>query len=282
MGIDLNGDGVTANDADDSDAGPNQLQNFPLIGAAVLSGSTLTVSYQVSSSPSHSAYPLAVEFFLADADGQEGQRYLGAEFYPAAGLDSVVLTVSELTVGQRIVAAATDAQGNTSEFSASVTIGSGLLAGGGERAFPARPDTSTAVLLTTDQLRTVYDAALQHWSAAGLSAAQVAALSEVDLVLGDLPAAYLGLATNRRITMDTDAAGYGWYVDPTPDRHDDDVYEGRMDLLTAVMHEMGHLLGLADREHSHELMAESLLPETRLLPSLNEIDQLLASGHWME
>jgi hypothetical protein len=60
--------------------------------------------------------------------GQEGQTYLGGESYPAPGADSVVLTVGGVSAGQRIVATATDAQGNTSEFSASFVITSALQA----------------------------------------------------------------------------------------------------------------------------------------------------------
>ena len=61
----------------------------------------------------------------------------------------------------------------------------------------------------------------------------------------------------KTILIDRDAAGYGWFIDPTP--QDDAEFTplaadvlaarpqtaaaGHADLLTAVMHEMGHVLG---------------------------------------
>ena len=71
----------------------------------------------------------------------------------------------------------------------------------------------------------------------------------------------LGSFTPAHITLDADAAGHGWYLDATP--LDDAEFgngfaatrlqtdptgapAGHYDLLTAVMHEMGHALGLDD------------------------------------
>jgi hypothetical protein len=80
------------------------------------------------------------------------------------------------------------------------------------------------------------------------------------------------------VQIDRDAAGYGWFVDATP-RNDVEftVRPGtrdltarpnspawdRLDLLTAVMHELGHVLG-----HGHDdtgAMAKTLPPGTRRL-----------------
>ena len=53
LSIDLNfGDGPTANDVADTDAGPNDLQNFPVITGAVPSGSTTIVNGFLNSTPS--------------------------------------------------------------------------------------------------------------------------------------------------------------------------------------------------------------------------------------
>jgi len=84
----------------------------------------------------------------------------------------------------------------------------------------------------------------------------------------------LGRVLEDTILIAADAAGYGWFVDTTP--YDDvefsrlneegelvadsasDAY-GDMDLLTVVMHELGHVLGLEDLDpDTHDLMSETL------------------------
>lgn len=78
---------------------------------------------------------------------------------------------------------------------------------------------------------------------------------------------YAGLNTRRAITLDATAAGYGWFVDFSP--QDDAEFttpgdqgeQGRMDRLTVVLHEMGHVLGLEDDDPAafpSDLMATAL------------------------
>lgn len=119
-GIDLNADGGTANDPADADGGPNNLQNFPDLTQASLNGAQLDVTFRVDSDPANSAYPLTVEFFRSDGTGQ-GALFLGSVTYTAAEAQTaqaVTLDGRALTAADRIVATATDSNGNTSEFSA--------------------------------------------------------------------------------------------------------------------------------------------------------------------
>ncbi len=119
QGIDLAG--VGANDGGDGDEGVNRGQNKPEMTSVVAAGSDLTVTYLVDTAPANAAYPLRVEFFLADSNDQEGEIYLG--FLPYALADaqtsvtSTFTAVASVTAGDAIVATATDADGNTSEFS---------------------------------------------------------------------------------------------------------------------------------------------------------------------
>ena len=80
LGIDLEADSVSTNDSGDDDEGANNLQNFPEI--ASVSGDnavTMSIVYSVPSNAINSAYPLMIEFFLADADGEEGRMFVGAD-----------------------------------------------------------------------------------------------------------------------------------------------------------------------------------------------------------
>ena len=129
LGIDLGNDGPTANEADDADIGPNNLQNFPEIASAEI-GATgdLVIEYLVDSAIVTSTYPLLVEFFVADADGEEGQTFIASHVYvTSTAQTSTVANLGGATAlgvagGDNIVATATDADGNTSEFSFPATI----------------------------------------------------------------------------------------------------------------------------------------------------------------
>jgi RHS repeat-associated protein len=151
LGIDLGNTGVTENDPtpnlpcppsqEDCDTGPNNLQNFPELTVAGVVGGTVTVEYAVPSATVSSAYPLRIEFFKADADGQEGRTLLGFDTYTAAEstlIKSVSFpTLAAVAVGDRIVATATDAANNTSEFSAAQSVGLGIDLAAGTVTIPA-------------------------------------------------------------------------------------------------------------------------------------------------
>ena len=137
VGIDLSlnnsypySDGFSENDPGDGDDGPNHMQNFPeSLNMGVDDAGDLLIQYLVDSDAEHSEYPIAVEFFLSDEDG-EGQMFLVDDEYTSEnhelGLKTIVLGPVinyELEMGDYIVATATDANGNTSEFSEVAEIG---------------------------------------------------------------------------------------------------------------------------------------------------------------
>jgi hypothetical protein len=124
-----------------------------------------------------------------------------------------------------------------------------------------------APVLTESQLPALVAEALARWRAAG---AAVDGLAGLPVRVADLPGGTLGLATPGGIWIDLDAAGLGWFVDPTP--ADDSEFRlpgdqgeaGLADLLTVLLHEFGHLLG---HDHADDgLMGEALAPGTRLIP----------------
>ena len=123
-GIDLSNDGVTPNDPDDSDTGPNRLQNYPVL-ISVDPGS-LAVTGGLSSTPTSTFH---IEFFASsscDPSGYgEGNRFLGAIEVTTDGtghFDFVANLSSSAAFGEVITATATNSNNSTSEFSACLSV----------------------------------------------------------------------------------------------------------------------------------------------------------------
>jgi hypothetical protein len=125
IGIDLrsnNAYGITLNDPGDADAGPNGLQNFPVVGAVTYGASTTTVGGSLDSTAS-TVFDLdfySTACLLRPQEIAEGQTYLGSVQVATDGSGhaafSAVLPIA-VPVGSSITATATDPSGNTSEFS---------------------------------------------------------------------------------------------------------------------------------------------------------------------
>jgi CSLREA domain-containing protein len=121
------GAGVTSNDAGDADTGANNLQNFPALTTATSGATSTTIVGTLHSTPSSTGF--RIELFSSsacDVSGHgEGQTYLGyasvdTDSSGNATIDETLSTAVE--VGRFITATATDAYGNTSEFSSCVTV----------------------------------------------------------------------------------------------------------------------------------------------------------------
>lgn len=121
-------------------------------------------------------------------------------------------------------------------------------------------DSSDATYDLTAVPAAVVDAAIRYWANTGLSQQEIGLLRAAEVHLADLSGLQVGAASSAGIILDYNAAGHGWFVDATPDEHSEfdlnsdgsylasegSAAEGRLDLLTVITHEMGHLLGLDD------------------------------------
>lgn len=139
LGVDLNGDGVTANDGAKPAGQPNVLMDFPVFASAGLAAGSLTVAGYVGSAPSQALFANArVEIFKSDNDASgngEGQTYLGFLTADASGNVSGTVSAPGVVTGDKITGTATDGSGNTSEFGPQHTVTSAL--GLVKRAFDA-------------------------------------------------------------------------------------------------------------------------------------------------
>ena len=134
LGIDLHGGAedanfVTANDLGDTDSGPNNLQNFPVINSVSSAAGSTTITGTLNSTANTT---FRIELFANDAADPsgfgEGQTYLGAKVVDSDGSGNATFTLTVPTavpVGQFVSATATDPAGNTSEFSQAVMVTSG-------------------------------------------------------------------------------------------------------------------------------------------------------------
>ncbi|MDP8956994.1 MAG: CSLREA domain-containing protein [Actinomycetota bacterium] len=128
LGIDLGGDGVSQNDPDDGDDGPNLLQNFPVVTAAA----GTTVKGKLVSRPNTD---YRIELFAGDTcdPSGHGEGEVDESFPPRPWEVTTVITDrhgkarfsvdTDIPAGYFVTATATDPSQNTSEFSACLQEG---------------------------------------------------------------------------------------------------------------------------------------------------------------
>jgi CSLREA domain-containing protein len=125
LGIDLSPTGVTPNDPGDADTGANNLQNFPIVTSAPVSGGTATIQGTLNSA-ANTLFRL--EFFsnlsCDDSGNGEGQKLIAFTNVTTNASGNATFSVPVSTAilsGPFISATATDPANNTSEFSSCVT-----------------------------------------------------------------------------------------------------------------------------------------------------------------
>lgn len=163
---------------------------------------------------------------------------------------------------------------------------------GGDEPQPVSPPTGPVVVddgvLSQAELDLILAAAVERWHAAGANQEQIQAMLEVEVSVSDLGGLVLGASQPGTIVLDDNAAGWRWFVDATAG--DDSEYTGsgtvlsaadpygeagtRMDLLTVLMHELGHQIGLEDLYvpgETDELMYGTIRAGERRLPGADDL-----------
>ena len=112
---------VTLNDVGDLDAGPNNLQNFPVLISAVDNGITTIVAGSIDMPSPATA---TIEIFANDTQDPsgfgEGQSFAASTTPSPTG--GFVASLPTGLSGKYLTATSTDAAGNTSEFSAGILV----------------------------------------------------------------------------------------------------------------------------------------------------------------
>lgn len=188
----------------------------------------------------------------------------------------------EITSGELTRIAIINANGTVTTDSVGFDLGAPLLA-----ASVRAPSAASRGAPRPAALRAAVQAAIAGWVDQGLSPQLANRLRQVQFVVQDLPGSYLGMAAGNTIYLDADAAGNGWFVDRTPRRSEefqvtrvggemlavDPRAVDRIDLLSVVSHELGHMAGLADSDAPGDLMNRTLSAGTRRTAG---VDQALA------
>jgi hypothetical protein len=110
--------------------------------------------------------------------------------------------------------------------------------------------------------------------------------NNVSVTFSDLAGGALGQTTGSTITLDTNAAGYNWFIDSTPAGNSEflptsnpnewvakagSAAAGMMDMLSVLLHEYGHALGINHSADPNDFMGTTLTAGVRRLPSAEEM-----------
>lgn len=229
-----------------------------------------TASFQVYLS-SPSGQTITVDYSTADGSASDGLDYTGVTtttltFLPgeyAQWVDVTILDDSEFEGDETFTVDLSN------PVNATITYSQGTATIYDDDGMPLTAATQVQVgsdqqraALTEEMLNPIVDAAIENWVLTDPHAA--AALQNIRFAIRDLPDLRLGMAFSNLVAIDIDAAGHGWFIDVTPadnaefaERNTGEVQggiegrpAGRMDLLSVVIHELGHILGFDDLRDS--------------------------------
>ncbi|MBV9122167.1 MAG: Ig-like domain repeat protein, partial [Planctomycetes bacterium] len=260
-------------------------------------GQAVSFDVSISNTSGTGVVPFRYAYFYADRQyNSDGSLAAPGNFLGYQVLDSngnAVFSTSAIPAGSHTVTALFNRNG-TGGFAPSHSAALSLVISPTppqlEQAAPGQVAVAGGVRqLTNAMLAPIVQEAIQRWQAVGLSRAQVAALDLVRVrVVHFTNPTILGEAEPGVVLLSADAAGFGWFVDGTP--ADDQEFSlrlapteveaasaspaaGHMDLLTVVLHELGHELGLPDLDpaaHPFDLMDGQLALGVRREPGYGE------------
>ncbi|MGH9822929.1 MAG: immunoglobulin domain-containing protein, partial [Blastocatellia bacterium] len=272
-------------------------------------GTTATQKNSITTTPSSSGlFDIEVDQ-LAPATQINFPNYTGAQTDPNAQTNLTTYLIAHNTLsepsGQNVIFGGGDDNFHNTPGSADCAQPPLLFAAGGvepEAKVRARSKgwstdhirsttLKSAAVLDQANLDFIVRAAKARWITAGLSEDQTETLKNLRFAVGDLTDGYLGSSDPSLVIFDRRAAGHGWFIDRTP--LDDKEFTrnisgtllytdpkgapaGLLDLLTAVMHEVGHRLGLPDAygaKNRGDVMYETLSVGERRLPAPGQAEE---------
>jgi large repetitive protein len=123
LGISLGGESSpTGTPIGSPPSGPNNLQNAPILTSVISGASNTTISGTLSAAPDTA---FRIEFFSNPAGTSQGETFIGFLDVMTDGNGAASFTFSPTSlveVGLNVTATVTDPDGNTSEFSAALTV----------------------------------------------------------------------------------------------------------------------------------------------------------------
>ena len=145
--------------------------------------------------------------------------------------------------------------------------------------------------ITEKQLQSVVDGALVIWQKLGLNDTQIKQLRQIQFSIGKTAPGELGNKSDHGIVISINADGKGWFIGNGesnslfPNRITANKFisspslspAGHVDLLSCILHEMGHVLGLKDIKEkifSKDFMYAYLTVGERMVPTKKTVKKI--------
>jgi VCBS repeat-containing protein len=152
----------------------------------------------------------------------------------------------------------------------------------------------SSLRLSQSDIDALISVAKQVWLDAG---ALANAFDGLSLSVSDLPTGIAAWTQERAITLDASGAGWGWYLDASPldgnefavadaanawhvnEADSDNPAASHLDLLTVLIHELGHVVKLSHTAGQTDAMSQYLAPGQRRLLSSDDVAALHPSQY---